>query len=175
VTIAYVPPTWHKTVRGERIAAAWGFTCACARCAAPWDDTIVVRCRACANGRVFDGAARCAECGAEGDARLSAAARDEARMMAPIFSGGRPAELIQRILRHPILAAEDVRLFLAGADLLPRLAPAPALAAELARGLAAAAARMPWLRAEDHGIPAALVAAVAAAAGAAGAAPTASA
>jgi hypothetical protein len=63
VTISYVPRDMRKRERQERLRTKYGFTCTCVRCAAPWDDTVVFACPACA-GRVYLGALACADCGA---------------------------------------------------------------------------------------------------------------
>lgn len=72
LTISYVPRAWRRRARADALTRMWGFTCACARCVAPWDDTVVLRCVACddagggaaGGGRVFLGARACADCGA---------------------------------------------------------------------------------------------------------------
>lgn len=155
VRIAYVPPTWHKAVRAARLAGAYGFTCACARCSAAHDDTIAARCPSCANGRVFLGAPACADCGAAPpDApALHRAAADTDSALAPFALGARPRELVAMLSGgHETLAPEDVRLWLTGCDLLPQLAPAPALAAALSDALKGAAARMGYVDPEEHGV-----------------------
>ena len=80
VTIAYVPRSWPRARRQAELAGTWGFTCACARCAVDWDDTVVLRCgsAACAGspagGRVFHGKWTCEDCGADVRAEAAAAA-----------------------------------------------------------------------------------------------------
>jgi tetratricopeptide (TPR) repeat protein len=78
LTIAYVNRADSKEQRLAKLREGFGFTCTCARCAAPHDDAIVLRCGACGTGRVYSGASACADCGAavspEEVARLEAAA-----------------------------------------------------------------------------------------------------
>ena len=144
ITISYVPTTWVKPARAARLAASWGFACACARCAAAHDDSLAARCAACGGGgRVFDGAPACADCGAAAgaDAQPPRGPGVAEALCAP----GRPRDLVARLAEHPLLRPEDARVWCAMADLLPMLAPAPALAAELRGCMQAAAARMPWV------------------------------
>jgi hypothetical protein len=144
VTISYLPTTWVKPARAARLAAVWGFACACGRCATAHDDSLAARCGACGGaGRVFDGARLCADCGATAgvDAQPPTAPSVAEALCAP----GRPRELVARLAAHPVLAPEDARVWCAMADLLPMLAPAPALAAQLRGCMEAAAARMPWV------------------------------
>jgi hypothetical protein len=144
VTISYVPTTWVKPARAARLAASWGFACACARCAAGHDDSLAARCAACGGkGRVFDGAAACADCGAAAGAGAQPPRGAEAAEA--LCAPGRPRELVERLTAHAALRPEDARVWCAMADLLPLLAPAPALAATLRDCMAAAAARMPWV------------------------------
>jgi len=128
VTVAYVDRAAPKRARRAALRAAYGFECACARCAAPFDDTVVLRCRACARGRVFwpdaGAAAACADCRAPRRAPLPAAAAPGA----PLPRAGARA-----LLRHAHLAPGDARVFRA----LERALGAAAAAA--ARGGAGAA------------------------------------
>jgi hypothetical protein len=161
ITISYVPPTWARAVRRARLRSAYDFECACARCAAPWDDTRVFRCAACGDGRVYGGALECADCGAgcdgsgggggggDGGADGADGADDDATLAA-LTAPGRPSELVQRLVAHPVLAPEDVRVWLSSLELLPLLAPAPALARRLRGAARAAAARMPFVCAAEH-------------------------
>ena len=130
-TVAYVPRAWPKARRAAELRSGWGFECACARCAAPHDDTQVARCSACARGRVFlpdDQAqwarAQCADCGARCDARALGA------LGAPGSGGGggsgewegQAAEGMdaralaahaRALLAHPVLAPDDARVLTA--------------------------------------------------------------
>ena len=150
ITISYVPPTWAKSVRRARLRAAYDFECGCPRCAAPCDDTRVHRCAACASGRVYGGATACVDCGAAARSEHPADGDDEA-MLAALTAPGRPSELVQRLLAHPQLAPEDVRVWLTMLELLPALAPAPALAGKLRAAARAAAERMPYISVAEHG------------------------
>jgi hypothetical protein len=150
VFIAYVPVTWARPARAARLAA-WGFACGCARCAAErGDDTVARRCAACAGGRVFGGARACADCGAPAPAAAAGAgAGAEAAELAALTAPGRPRELVERLLRHPTLAPEDVRVFLACVDIIPALARAPALQAEVRSAARAAAVRMQYVAVDE--------------------------
>lgn len=66
-----MPRKLQRVQRRAILRARYGFTCDCTRCNAPHDDTIVFACPVCDNGRVFGGAASCADCGASvGDAAV---------------------------------------------------------------------------------------------------------
>lgn len=153
ITISYVPPTWAKAVRRARLQAAYDFDCVCPRCTAPYDDTCVSRCTACATGRVYGGAKACFDCGVavRDPAVVADDAGDEA-MLAALTAPGRPSELVQRLLAHPQLAPEDVRIWLTMLELLPALSPAPALAQKLLNAAREAARRMPYISLAEHGV-----------------------
>jgi hypothetical protein len=152
VTIAYVPRAWAKSLRLQQLQQ-WGFTCACPRCAAPWDDTIVVRCLACGTGRVYfpdagsEGAC-CQDCGAAVSLAGTPAEHADAYDIAPFLqtraepaggaAGGAGSAasdaaatnvppglaLARRLLQHPWLAHEDMRIFSGLNELLGALAGA---------------------------------------------------
>ena len=55
ITVAYLPRAWPRALRAEVCQTQWGFECHCARCSGPGgvDDTIVMRCGTCGDGRVY--------------------------------------------------------------------------------------------------------------------------
>jgi hypothetical protein len=151
--IAYVPVTWAKRVRAERLQSSWGFACSCARCSAGHDDTVCVRCAACSRGRLFLGASSCADCSAPAPpagGAGSAEAAEGSAVLEALCAPATPRQLVQRLSQSSCPAPEDVRVFLTMCDLQPRLAPLPALQAELTAAAAAAAQRMPFVRLEEH-------------------------
>jgi len=159
VTIAYIPVTWMQRRRGEALKDTWGFACACARCTAPHDDTVALKCSACGQGRVWGGATSCGDCGAasavgQGVSVVSGEVirgGDDALLQA-LCAPGRPRELICRILQHPTHCTEDIRLFLTAMNLLEALAPAPALRDELKLAMAKACGRMGYVDASEMGL-----------------------
>ena len=132
VTLSYVPVTWMRGPRRRALEATWGFSCACPRCSAAQDDTIVLRAGAGAGGGGGGGGEE------EGSGLVEA-------LCAP----GRPRELLQRLTQHPTHALEDVRLFLTLVRLHQAFAPAPALREEVRGLIEAAAAGMPYIALEE--------------------------
>ena len=140
ITISYAPRSWPKAKRQSELQSTWGFSCACPRCSVPWDDTIVLRCKAAGctgsghstHGYCYYGKWMCEDCGADvrtGDASdlaLTADAFDlEADLLAQCSTSGDtsaasdvwqlsplPAMAIyERLSQHPLLAPEDHRVF----------------------------------------------------------------
>ena len=169
VLVSYVPRAWPKARRAAELRAAWGFACACARCAAPHDDTRAARCRACGAGRVFAGGAACADCGAaagaealaaleaEGDAQWEAAGAAVEAMGVPELGA-----CVAGWLAHPVLAADDARVLTALSGALGRAhalaggegegGQAEALLHRVLRELYAVCARSGFAALEDLGV-----------------------
>ncbi len=170
ITTAYVPRAWSQAARRAALEATWGFECACARCAAPADDTAVSRCGACGGaGRVFWTPARsgaCEDCGACAQP-LRAAAAPDAPLGVP-DAPPRGATLAQlraatrALLHHEFLSTSDARVFAAlsraldacaGARVAARdRAAAQALANDIAQALAEAALKSKFTSLDDLGI-----------------------
>jgi len=129
LTVAYAPRAAPKAARRAALAA-YGFACACARCAAPHDDTVVLKCAACGpRGRVFwpdaGRATACADCGAPRREPLPAGAAPGAPLAADADEppAGAPAAALAAhadalLGAHQPLGAGDARVFAALARLL---------------------------------------------------------
>jgi hypothetical protein len=81
VTVSYVPRAWRQARRRAEISGTWGFSCACERCAAPYDDCVALRCSGCDDGLVYGGQQACSACGAP--PRASAASETPAPAKTP--------------------------------------------------------------------------------------------
>ena len=153
--IGYVPATWARTVRATRLTQLWGFACVCARCSAPGDDTIVLRCSACPDGRVFGGSTICVDCGAKNEEECSssnaatATAANTDNDLEALTAPGTARQLVTRLVSHPRLAMEDVRVWLTACELLNSLTKYPALERELRSAARAAALRMRYVVASE--------------------------
>lgn len=145
--VSYVPITWHKHIRQKALQDRWHFVCTCSRCTAEYDDTIITRCPACTvpatedsysrSGRIYWKASKCADCHAPANVQGTPAERadNDMEMLAQVYAGARPGELVKLLLDHPILSPSDTRIIFTGLNLLGMLAPAPALQEKLREGL----------------------------------------
>lgn len=86
VTVSYVPRAWRQARRRAEISGTWGFSCACERCAAPYDDCVALRCSGCDDGLVYGGQLACSACGAP--PRAPAAAEASAPPSEPVAGAG---------------------------------------------------------------------------------------
>jgi hypothetical protein len=93
VTVSYVPRAWRQARRRAEISGTWGFSCACERCAAPYDDCVALRCSGCDDGLVYGGQAACSTCGAPPRAPAAAEASAPAKPPAgPAAGAGGPSD-----------------------------------------------------------------------------------
>ncbi len=175
VSISYVPRAWPKARRQAALESAYGFTCTCPRCAAPYDDTRAARCKGCPHpdGRVYlssssSASSVCVRCGRAADASVVSRLSDE-DLLAPLLDTPMAMDaLVDALLDHPVLAHDDARLFTAMSQLLGAVAEQHAAATEggddagealyrglyerLARAVAVAAMRSPFTSPGDLGI-----------------------
>ena len=126
----YVPRAWPKAQRAAALAQSYGFTCTCARCTCAWDDTVALKCAACAQGRIFwpDAGVAQAACGGCGGAVSAGALPAAAAPGAPLDfqllellaweEVGEEEALVERLQRaaqallgHPALSVSDARVF----------------------------------------------------------------
>jgi len=167
VTYSYVPRAWPLARRRAALEASYGFVCDCARCPPSGvDDTCVLRCTAAAcggAGRVFLGAAACADCGAPADAAAQARVAAAGGSEAVLEGAGMPpaeaplAERASALLRHELLAHEDAAVFARLCALLGELQEAggegaESLLDEVARAVAQASLRTAYTSPSDLGI-----------------------
>ena len=158
--ISYIPATWSRPIRQSRLTSLWGFTCACSRCAAlGGDDTNVTKCLVCTNGRVFGGSNMCVDCGeavvvAGGGVEEPVAVKNssDSELFESLTAPGTARELVTRLISHPTLAMEDIRVWLTACELLSSLARFPSLARELRSATRGAALRMQYVIANEWDI-----------------------
>jgi hypothetical protein len=146
--ICYVPATWARPVRAAQLSRLWKFECSCSRCCGAVDDTIVHRCEKCDDGRVYGGASACADCHADA-AAIGGQNEDAASSLEALAAPGSVREVVDRLLRHPRLAFEDVRIWLTACELLQALSPSSAAAKQVRVRARAAALRMVFVEEEE--------------------------
>jgi hypothetical protein len=118
ITISYCPRAWNKPLRSKEFQEAWGFTCKCARCISPYDDTIIHRCSSCKGGLVLkpdiEATSPCLSCGVQ----APFAVEDGCETLEPqgeVEGWGLEnwRAYANTLLTHPTIALDDARCFTA--------------------------------------------------------------